>query len=60
MNSVNTLEVHSGSTFSERYKKYFVIFEAIARVIHLIGKLELALRGRREDIMNSSSKEDKL
>ena len=40
---------------SESCKKYPIILQALARVIHLLGKQALALRGHWEDISNISS-----
>ena len=54
-NPLHTLPVQNESVASERWKKYSNILQAIARVIHLLGKQDLALRGHQEDISDISS-----
>ena len=54
-NPLHTLPVQNDSVNSERCKKYLIVLHTIARVIHLLGKQGLALRGHREDILDISS-----
>ena len=52
---LHTLPALNDSVISEIRKKYPIILQAIAPVIHLLGKQGLALRGHREDLSGISS-----
>ena len=47
-NPANTIPVQANEVLKERHQVYEKIVEALARVIHLLGKQGLALRGHRE------------
>ena len=47
-NPANTIPVQVNEVLKERHQVYKKIVEALARVIHLLGKQGLALRGHRE------------
>ena len=47
-NPSNTTPVQVNEVLKERHQVYKKIVEALARVIHLLGKQGLALRGHRE------------
>ena len=47
-NPANTIRVQVNEVLKERHQVYKKIVEALARVIHLLGKQGFALRGHRE------------
>ena len=54
----NTIPVQTDKTKDSRLRVYPVILKCIARTIHLLGKQELALRGYREDMIDSKTGTD--
>ena len=54
-NLLHPLPVQNDSIISKIYKKYPITLQAIAWVIHLLGKQGLDLSGHQEDKSNTSS-----
>lgn len=53
----NTLPVKLDSITAERYRKYPIILNILARVVHLLGKQGLAFRGHREVILSKEGED---